>query len=223
MKRILIGAGALVLSSGLALAQQGPSNIIGGIYYSAQPPFTLTDKQSAAIQVDVNGNVLTASGNRPSYSASVLGLTLAASPTDIFCIQGSATKVIKVKRIDLSGLTSTTLATVAMQVVKRSTANTGGTATNPTAVPRDSQNPAATATVYAYTANPTTGTLVGAVDAFYITAATATTQSNERLKAYGLEDVQSVRLRGTNEMLCLNGNGSSYTGTISISVDWMEQ
>jgi hypothetical protein len=150
-------------------------------------------------------------------------MTLAANPTDIFCIQGSATKVIKVKRFDLSGLTSVALATVAMQIVKRSTANTGGTSTNPAAVSHDTQNPTATATVLAYTANPTTGTLVGVVDPFYITASTATTQNNERQKQYGIEDAQSMRLRGTGEMICLNGNGASFTGTISIGVDWMEQ
>jgi hypothetical protein len=216
---------ALALLGGLSVAraQQGPANILGGIYYSTQPPFTLSDKQQAAFQVDMNGNLLTASGNRPTYSAGVLGMTLAATPTDIFCIQGSATKIVKVKRIDLSGLTSTALATVGMQVIKRSTANTGGTATNPTAVPHDSQNPAATATILAYTANPTTGTLVGVLDPFYITASTATTQNNERQKLYGTEEMQAMRLRGTGEMLCLNGNGASFTGTISIGVDWTEQ
>jgi hypothetical protein len=143
-------------------------------------------------------------------------MTLAANPTDIFCLQGSATKTIKVKRFDLSGLTSVALATVGMQIVKRSTANTGGTATNPPAVPHDSNDPAATATVLAYTANPTTGTLVGVVDPFYITASTATTQNNERQKLYGTEDMQTIRLHGTGEMLCLNGNGASFSdGAIS--------
>jgi hypothetical protein len=216
-------AAAQLVGLPTAQAQQTPAAILGGIYYSAQPSFTLADKQSAAFQLDANGNLITVSGARPSYSAGVLGMTLAASPTDIFCVQGSATKLIKIKRVALSGLTSTALATVAMQIVKRSTANTGGTATNPTAVPHDTNDPAATATVYAYTANPTTGTLVGMVDPFYITAATATTQSNEREKLYGLEDMQTMRLRGAGEMLCLNGNGAGYTGTINIGVDWIEQ
>jgi hypothetical protein len=216
---------ALALLGGLvaARAQQTPASIFGGIYYSSQPPYTLTDRQSSAFQVDLNGNLLTASGNRPTYSAGVLGMTLAATPTDIFCIQGSATKTVKLKRIDISGLTTTTIATVAMQLVKRSTANTGGTATNPTAVAHDSQNPAATATILAYTANPTTGTLVGVIDPFYITAAIATAQSNERQKLYGTEEMQAMRLRGTGEMLCLNGNGASYAGTINIGIDWTEQ
>jgi hypothetical protein len=213
----------LALLGGLAVAQQSPNSTVGGTYYAAQPPFTLTDKQITAVQVDINGNLLTASGNRPTFSAGVLGMTLAANPTDIFCVQGSATKIVKVKRFDLSGLTSVALATVAMQIVKRSTANTGGTATNPTPVAHDSQDPVSTATVLAYTANPTTGTLVGVVDPFYITASTATTQNNERLKSYGVEDMQSMRLRGTGEMLCLNGNAASFTGTISVGADWTEQ
>lgn len=215
----------LALLGGLAAAraQQTPAAVLGGIYYSTQPPFSLGDKQSAAFQIDANGNLLTASGNRPTYSAGILGLTLAATPTDIFCIQGSATKTVKVKRFDISGLTATAMATSGFQMVKRSTANTGGTATAPTAVPHDSLDPAATATVAAYTANPTVGVLVGVVDPFYITAAIATTQSGERTKLYGSEDMQSMRLRGVGESFCLNGNGVGYTGTISIGVDWTEQ
>lgn len=207
----------------VANAQQWPTNIIGGYYYSSVPAFTLADKQAAALQLDANGNLLVASGGRPSYSAGILGMTLAANTTDVFCLQGSNTRLVKVKRIDITGIAGAPSATVGVQIVKRSTANTGGTATNPTVVAHDSQNAAATAVAYAYTANPTTGALVGVLDPFYMTASAPNTQNSERVKLYGTEEMQSIRLRGTSEWICVNMAGVGYVGSISIGIDWTEQ
>jgi hypothetical protein len=222
MRRILVGLLALSMPAAVQ-AQTAPSTVIGGQYNDAVPAITLSDKQTAAAQMDANGNILIVSGSRPTYSAGILALAMAASPTDVFCIQGSATKLIRVKRVDISNLTTVSLATVPVSIVKRSTANTGGTATNPPAVPHDTLNPAATATISAYTANPTTGTLVGVIDPFYITASTATTQNNERTKLYGVEDMQSMSLRGTGESTCINFGGGTITGNVSIGIDWIEQ
>src|SRR5689334_4986236 len=99
-----------------------------------------------------------------AYSAGILSLAPAASATDIFTITGSASKTIRVVEIALIG-TQTTAGVVGIQLVKRSTANSAGTSSAPTVVPHDSASAAGTATVLAYTANPTTGNLVGVVRA----------------------------------------------------------
>jgi len=96
----------------------------------------------------------------PTYSAAIGALVTAGAATDIFTITGSATKTIRITRIRIGG-NSTTATWHIFLGIKRSTANTGGTSTVLTRVPHDSLNAAATATIRAYTANPTLGTTVG--------------------------------------------------------------
>jgi hypothetical protein len=72
-------------------------------------------------------------GNKATYSANILGLVSVATATDIFTIYGSATKTIKILRIGISA-TQTTGGAVNIQLIKRSTANTGGTSASSTAV-----------------------------------------------------------------------------------------
>src|SRR5204863_4895248 len=100
-------------------------------------------------------------GQKATYGASITGLVVAASATDIFAITGSATKIVRITRLRISGVRTTGTDTD-IQLIKRSTANTGGTSTNPTKVAYDSNDPASTATINAYTANPTgLGTAIG--------------------------------------------------------------
>jgi hypothetical protein len=60
-----------------------------------------------------------------------------ASPTDFFSVAGSSTKTIKIINIRLSGY-ATGNNNVPVALVKRSTANTGGTPTSITKTPWDS-------------------------------------------------------------------------------------
>ena len=91
-----------------------------------------------------------------------------ATPTDFILIQGSATKIVWVKRIYLAGA-ATAAGTMPVQLAKRSTAGTVGSAalTAVAAVPCDSADDAATGVVSTVgTANYTTlGTLTGYVAA----------------------------------------------------------
>lgn len=104
-------------------------------------------------------------GRRATYSAATAAFASAATATDIFIVQGSATKTIRVIAVKVFA-TQTTAGAGNIFLLKRSTANTGGTTVATTRVPLDSQYPAATATVQHYTANPTVGTLVGNIDAY---------------------------------------------------------
>jgi hypothetical protein len=110
-------------------------------------------------------------------------------------------------------------------MIKRSSANSGGTSTTVADVPHDSTNAAPTATVLAYTANPTVGTLVGMVrSANYTSMATnSNTPTDIREFTFGIEEDQGIVLRGTSEVLSLNLGASAVNGlSAAISVEWRE-
>lgn len=103
-------------------------------------------------------------GRLRTFAAATALFTPAAAATDIFLLGGSASKVIRLLRLILSGSQTTAGNIGQVAVVKRSTANSAGTAVATTAVALDSESgKAATALVQHYTANPTVGALVGAI------------------------------------------------------------
>jgi hypothetical protein len=172
------------------------------------------------------GAVSLVDGQKATYAASITGLASAASATDIFTITGSATKTIRITRLEVSGQ-ATTAAAAQVVVLKRSTANTAGTSTNPAAVPYDSASAAATATLNAYTANPTTGTLVGNVRAEYVflaAPATATVGSDKLFLDFGARPAQAIVLRGITQVLAINLNGATVTGgAFDINIEFTEE
>lgn len=165
-----------------------------------------------------------------TYSASIVRLASVASATDIFTITGSATKTVKVKRIAISG-TQTTHSWRDILAVKRSTANTGGSSTAPTRVPHDSNNNAATATVLAYTANPTLGTLVGTIRSGKMSMSQVTPSNaqsngpgNHLIWDFGADGGQPIILRGTSQVLAINLNGVTIAGaSFDINIEWTEE
>lgn len=165
---------------------------------------------------------------RTTFSAGVVGLVPAASATDIFTISGSSIpgRKVKVLRIEVSGI-ATAAAAIPFSIVKRSTANTGGTATNPAAVAHEAiTGLSASATVTAYTANPTTGTLVGVVQAkrgTLLTAAAGTPASPTPFD-FTTPNSKFPTLNGPTEVLALNFNGTTAAGnSLDIFVTWSEE
>lgn len=180
------------------------------LYSYAQAPQTITDTP-----------------RYPTYGAAVVAATAAATATDIMCVSGSATKTVYVWQMQVTGI-ATTATTTDLQTVKRSTANSGGTAVAMTAVPLDSADAAATATVYYYTANAAAlGTAVGSLhaDKYTLTAATGAPANTILPYNYGtLGDTKPVVLRGTAQSICFNLNGVTPAGTVfSGDVHWTEQ
>lgn len=161
--------------------------------------------------------------NSITYSAAAGSFNLAALATDIFTITGSGTKTISITEISISFTGGGEI--VFCQLLKRSTANSAGTATTLTNVPHDSTNAAATATVKAYTANPTLGTLVGAVrvDRVNSPLPSSSTQPGESVFAFGVKLNQPITLRGTGEVLAFNFNAVTLlSGTAVAYVEWTE-
>ena len=160
----------------------------------------------------------------PTYAAAIVGLVPAALATDVFTITGSATKTVRVTRILVSGV-QTTASQVNVTVIKRSTANTAGTSTAQTRVSYDSTNAAATATVLAYTANPTLGTTVGQIRTrrlFVPGAATASDAQGLEIMA-GDSGQQMLTARGIAEVIAINLNAATLTGgSLNITIEWTE-
>lgn len=163
---------------------------------------------------------------RPTYRAAIVGLVTAATATDFLTITGSASKAVQVTRMECNGI-ATTAATPDIVVVKRSTANLTGTSTSPTAVSLDSNNPAATAVVRAYTVNPgTLGTLVGNIGAAKLPLPVATTGADlSRTQFVGsVPPAQPVTLRGATQVVGLNGNAATLgtAAALDCTVEWVE-
>lgn len=177
------------------------------------------------------GSYLTASARFQTYSATYTAITPAASATDFLTLTGSATKTIYLRTAECSGV-STAAGTSTIALVKRSTADSGGTALTPSAtvggqlVPNDSTAPAASATVAAYSANPTTGTLVGLLRSGKVnTGVTGTGTTAPLTWTFGAENATVATLRGTSQVLALTGLGSSLaTGAVlTCNLTWIEQ
>lgn len=163
-----------------------------------------------------------------TYAAASAHTTMAASTTDGFEIFGSASKTCRV--LEIWATFRGTNGSVDGWIVKRSTANSSGTSTTETGVPLNSANAAASAVVKTYTANPTTGTLVGRIATFSINTTTASVSGQllgtegaiclYRAQEYG----QAVVLSGTAQGLCVNFNGTAPTaGTLAFYVVWTEE
>src|SRR5947209_15765629 len=101
-----------------------------------------TPSQKEVVNLDGSQLYSPVDGKKATYAASVQGLAVAASATDVFEIKGSGTKTIRVNRVRVSGIKTTAGADVDIVTLIRSTANTAGTSTAPTAVPYDSTSAA---------------------------------------------------------------------------------
>lgn len=222
----------LVPNQGSATSgQAGP--LIQGAVTAAVPSYTnaqispISLNTSGGLRIDASNTSITANPGpsiRSTYSAAITGLVTAATATDFFTITGSATRVIKVSRIFMQ-TNSSGGNSFNILLAKRSTVNTGGTSTTPTAVAMDSTNPTATAVVRAYTANPTLGTLVGIIRSEKFFASGISTAATEA-KLFDFREgfAQPVVLRGTNEVLSLNLNSTTVTGSaVNCWVEWTEE
>ncbi len=183
--------------------------------------------QGGAEYTDANGNItaplITAlSGDtwKATYSASYKALAGVAG--DLFTLTGSASKTIKLVRIEISGI-ATTAATPDVSLEKRSTADSGGTAvTAATIAPYDSTQAAATATVAAYSAAPTQGTSVGILKASKLACPLAGGASG--LVAWDFTNTgKAPVLRGTTQQFAVVQSATLTGGSIDISCVWTEE
>lgn len=105
--------------------------------------------------------------NLKTYGAAFSALAPGTDPTfAIVELDGSATKIIRLLRIGVTGTKLTAVAVESLRLTKLSSISTGGTSTSATNVPFDSAFPAATAVFKGFTVAPTGGgVVVGAIAA----------------------------------------------------------
>lgn len=212
MKRTLLSIGFLLGLTTLASAQC--ANVSG---INSVPVPGLNCQQEPAVA---------------SFAASGYGIVPASSATDIACITGSATKIVRVQWVRVSG-TAGTLVTLPIILNKHTVANTGGTAAATTALPVPVSldtgivtTAAATATTTAYTANPTVDATALQVDALVASFNTTSALVNGTQAFFDFKSrnfMAAPSLRGVAQQLCVNlGAISVSSGLLAVSFGWTE-
>lgn len=212
MKRILAFSALLALFSGAALADNA-FNTTGGY---GNP--ILDARGAGYVSVD---------GLRATYSYVASDITPVATATDVVVITGSATKTVRISRVCFGG-SATAASIYDVYMYKRTVADTGGTATNPTPTQHDSNDAAASAVVSLYTANPTvgTGTLIRGSKTFLINGATPVGGTPLTCWDFGI-GVERPTLRGVAQQFAINhGAGAQAVpagASVYYNVEWTEE
>lgn len=209
MKKLLLSLGFLLGLTALAQAQV-PCIGVGGV--NSVPQIGVSCGQEPATA---------------TYAATGIAIVPASAATDIACITGSATRVVRIQQIKVNG--TGTAITIPVIITKHVSANTGGTAGTGGALPVpyafDSSNPAATATTTSYTVNPTiTDATPGVMDIQWLglAATTTSTAGNTIFTYWDRQYMEALTLRGVAQQLCVNLNGTSPTASLAVSFKWTE-
>ena len=110
---------------------------------------------------DANGNVTAPAavtnvgGMKSTFVYSISATAPYTTPTDWIVLRGSATKLLKVVRIEFSGAATAATAGIVFTIRKHTIANTAGTSTTPALLQMDSTDPAPTGTIRLYSVAPT--------------------------------------------------------------------
>jgi len=198
---------------------------MGQIQGDSNPSFAVGTLQVATL--DKTGATKSNNeGMKATYSAATAAYAPYAGAADILNIAGSATRTVRVTRIAVSGR-ATAANQLDVAVVKRASANSGGSPTALAAVSHDSLDGAATAVVNAYGAAPTPGTLVGTIRAVQsnVSAAGSGGAATPIEWDFGWVNDKTVILRGTAESISINlGGGAVPAGTVlNLFVEWTEE
>lgn len=157
-----------------------------------------------------------------TYMASCALFTPPATPTDVFSMIGSATTIVRVYKILLSTL-QTTGGINTWYLIKRSTANTGGSPVVMTSVPHDSSSAAATAVLGAgYTSNPTVGTAIATLLTKRVLACAPASviDPGDEILFDATKDPRlgPITLRGVAQALSLNFAGAALPTGLSVGI-----
>jgi len=178
-----------------------------------------------------------------TYSSAFFGFVpVVTISTDEICLQGSASRVVRLQRLTIYGTTTTAAQTLPIQLVRRVSLNTGGTPASTTANPgvvtqinsRDTAqatNLSVTAVPISWTAAPT---IVDTAPTFIesqlmnMPFPTTSTQApgivDFNFQAWNEDLIQPPTIRGAAQAICVNigaaiTNASVWNGTIT----WTEE
>jgi len=210
---------------GFVRARLTTGTVLNGITIVIQPgsmPFSPT--VTAILNPETTKIIGTVNLTSPAvtYSAVANNVVPAALATDLVTIYGSASKTVNILNIWVSGV-QTTAGQAQIMLIKRSAANSAGTSTASLRIPYDSTDAAATATVLAYTANPTLGAAVGNVrgDRLFLPGAAAAVDAQGL--TWSFVNGKQLILRGVAQGIAINLNGITLAGgSINVTIEWTE-
>ena len=203
MKRLI--SSVLLFFAATALAQGAPNT---GANYDG----------SGAARNSAGALYISTAGLLPTYSAAA-SFTPASGVLSQVC--GSATKTVHLKQIIIAG-TASSAGTLVLNVIKKSTAPSGGTGTAVTPVSVDDVDAASGASFKYYTAAPTAGTAIGTVASFSLGFPTT---AGYQIPAIfqDASNTKPLTLRGAAECAELQTSSSALTGgNIQVTVTWTE-
>lgn len=162
---------------------------------------------------------------RNTYRAFAYNLAPTGAVNDLVVLGGSATRLIRLKGIIVSGA-ATSATNVPIYIFKRTAVYAGGTPTAITRVAADTTDPASTATLVHYA---TAGATAGAgtmLDGCRLNLAPAANGSIDRfLFQYTWQNDKAPNVRGVTEFLAVGLNGTSMPagGALDVALVWTEE
>lgn len=168
------------------------------------------------------GNVNT-QGTKATYSATTAAPAIDAAGT-LIQIQGSASKTIRVTKVEISGVLTTTSNGV-ISINRCTTAVSGGTSASVTPVAYDSTSAAVTAVATRWTAVGTAGSCSIVATRRSTWTADTLADAAPALFKFGDANAQPIVLRGTSEYLTVSTTTfTSYTGgSYTAYIEWTEE
>lgn len=177
-------------------------------------------------ELNSDGSAPIRTTNKAAYSCVVNDITPVATATDFLVLVGSATKTIRLTLVRLMA-DATAVGVLDFYGYKRTAANTGGTATQPSITTHDSNDAAATAVVNLYSANPTVGAGILARADHYALPAAGTTgyPFDPIIWDFGTRGAREIVLRGVAQSFAVSFNGEVIPAgcNVYVNLEWTEE
>ena len=199
-----------------------------GLQYNPSPTEWTAGQQGAASGTAYGALIVDSEGLSPTYSAAGSGTFPSGPVIQIAWLGGSSTKTVRLKRIELS-YTSTTSISVTTQVRRASgaTAYAGTGVVAGTAVKHDINDAAATAVVAynstgaALTAQP--GTIVGSLREYSTNTILGSNGNNNVLEIdFSNNGDKSLVIRGTSDWIEIYIFAGASAGSFTWAIEWTE-
>lgn len=175
-------------------------------------------------------NVANVGGQLATYTYSISATAPYATPKDWVVIRGSASKIVRIVHIELSGAATAATSGMYFTINKHTVANTGGTSTNPTPIKHDSNDGAATATVLLYTVVPTIDATAaiwktGRITLTVVAPAAGAAAIDRYVWDYNDAAYEALTLRGVAQECAINFNTVALIAgeVLDYSITWTEQ
>jgi hypothetical protein len=159
---------------------------------------------------------------QPTYSAVALGVTPAATATDLMTLAGATGSIVRVSRVQVSGI-ATSAGELDVVLIKRTAANTGGTSTAPAIAQFDTNDGAPAGVVALYSANPAGLGAGKALRAGKLALPLAGVSAAPLVWDFGTRNGREVYVRA-GELLAVNLNGATIPAgaSVDIELEWTE-